>query len=470
MAPPARARVKRFTASLLTAAVAAGAVTACEPDPVRSTLNRPADPVVLTGDQVPALSGTPADRLVAFAASSDGWSQLPVQVDERVRTTMDQVYGLPASTTFYGSSIDVPVTVYADPDTFVGPDPEPGLDDIDEIAFMARDAGGPADGLDAPTGTTGSGVEVKLEDPLDAEASGYVYLFESDGSLDPGAGEQYVDYEFNLLSGDYKETYGRRSGPNPEDSTVTGLTYTAHFSDRWVMDRLTVTHGDRPGTDLIDRMKFDLRILCLRNEDTFSAEEGAFVTNRVGPVRAIRSYVGANSGPNTQNTHVFYDTTVDTRSDLRVHAIANVRSHLDLSREAAGMTLRSPDVPNGVVVDGQPDSVPASQPSWWTITGDQGAMAVSAWYETDVADDPVVWHEDDLTPSDWQCTGDSEAVGDTGVLFDGPVDCTDPGLDCDGYLRGGSRWVLGPGALPPETVQQLAEQGTEPLEISVSER
>lgn len=464
-----RARTKRFAAGLVTAAIATGAFAACEPDAVRSTLNRPADPVVVTGDQVSALSGVQADRVVAFSASSDGWAQLPVQVDEQVETTMDQVYGLPADTTFYGSSINVPVTVYADPETFVGADPDPTLDALDEVAFMARDAGGPADDLDAPAGTTGGGVEVRLEDPNDPDATGYVYLFESDGTLDPGAGKQYVEYDFNLDSGDYRETYGRTSGPNPEDSTVTGLTYTAHFADRWLMDGLTITHGDRPGVDLIDRMKFDLRILCLRNEDTFNAEEGAFITNRVGPVRALRSYVGSNSGPNTQNTYAFYDTTIDQRSDLRVHAISNVRSHADFSREAVGMTFQNPDVPDGVTIDGQPDDVPATLPSWWTATGDQGAMALSAWYDTNVAADPEVWYEDSFSPSDWQCTGDDEAVGDAGVLFNGAVECTDPGLGCDGHLRGGSRWVFGPSALSPEVMQDLAEDGLAPLEVSVSE-
>ena len=38
-------------------------------------------------------------------------------------------------------------------------------------------------------------------------------------------------------------------------------------------------------------------------------------------MRAIRSYIGANSGPLTQREHVFYDGRSDVRTFLRVHAI-----------------------------------------------------------------------------------------------------------------------------------------------------
>ncbi len=38
---------------------------------------------------------------------------------------------------------------------------------------------------------------------------------------------------------------------------------------------------------------------------TFSAAEGAFIVNKSGPVRALRAYIGANSGPYTGRLHVF---------------------------------------------------------------------------------------------------------------------------------------------------------------------
>jgi hypothetical protein len=464
-----RSRWARATA-LACAALASVTAAACSgpgPGGGGSTLNRPADPVVLTGAQAPGLQGIAPGRLVAFRASGGRWAQLPVQVDERRATTMAAVYNLPASTTFYGASIDVPVTTYADPTTFVGADPNAAVDADDEVVFMSRDAGGPRGSLPAPAGTRGGAVEVRVNDPLDTAAAGYVYLFDSDGSLDPSAGQSYVDYDFSLNSGDYRATYRRTDGPNPEDSSVTGRTYRAHFSDRWLLDRITLAEGDRPTADVIDRIKWDIPLFCVRNENTFNEEEGAFVVNKSGPVRALRSYVGANSGPNTQNTHAFYDTSVDTTVDLRVHAIPVVGAHVDYSRQAFGMTFRDPTVPNGVPVDGSPEAPPATTPSWWTLHGAQGGLGYSAIYDTDASGAPVRWYEDDTTPAQAQCTGDGEAIGDSGAHFNN-IACTDPGLDCTQHFQARIRIVATSAATTPAELQRQASQRLRPLTITAT--
>lgn len=471
-----RARNRRTTALALVAAMAAtmtlgtaGTVPASAQTP-GSTLNRPADPVVLTGARVTELVGTAPNRIVGFAATGNGWQQIPVQVDERKDTNVSTVYNLPTTQTFYGSSINVPLNVYADPNTFTGADTNAAFDNDDELAFMARDAGGPRGSLGNPGGTTGNPVEVRIEDPITNGQTGYVYLFASTGSLDPGAGRRYVDYQFRLNSGDYRTTYKRTDGPNPENSTATGSTYTVHFGDRWMMDGLTLTQGSKPTVDIIDRAKYDIQAVCVRNENTFNEEEGAFIVNKSGPVRAIRSYFGSNSGPNTQNTHTFYDTFVDNSTDLRVHAIPNVRAHLDFNREAFGMTLRTPQVPNGVPVDGQPDSIPQAQPSWWTMSGPQGGLAFSARYDQDATTAPITWYEDDTTPADWQCTGDGEAVGDMGAFYNAWIDCTDPGLGCTQKLKGTYRIVAAGATTTPAELQRRAEHFQQPLRVAVNGR
>jgi hypothetical protein len=469
-----RTRFRRSTALALVA-VLAGTLTGWPSGPAQaqtpsgSTLTRPADAVVVTGQQVSQLNGTAPNRLVAFATSGTGWAQIPVQVDERKTTSMASIYNLPATQTFYGSSINVQVNVYADPNTFTGADTDPNLDADDEIAFMTRDAGGPRGDRAAPTGTTGNPVEIKLDDPMAAGQTGYVYLFASNGSLDPGAGKQYVNYQFRLNSGDYRTTYNRTNGPNPENSTVTGASYTTHFSDRWTQDALTSTRGNRPNADLIDRVKYDIELACARNENTFNDEEGAFVVNKSGPVRALRSYVGSNSGPNTQNTHAFYDTFSDVRTDLRVHAIPNVRAHVDLSREAFGMTMRTPQNTTGVPIDGQPDNLGTQTPTWWTISGQQGGLAVSARYDQNATTAPVRWYEDNAAaPSVWQCTGDGEAIGDTGAFFNSWIGCTDPGLACTQRLSGGYRTIITGADTPPAELQRQAEHYQRPLTVTVN--
>ncbi len=131
-----------------------------------------------------------------------------------------------------------------------------------------------------------------------------------------------MKYTFKTLGGAYKTKYKFAAGPNPEDSLVTAPYHQHHFSDRWASDRLNVTAPGSSGVDILDRHKAMFGPgVCGRSEDTFNAGEGAFITNTGGPVRAIRSYVGANSGPNTQREHVFYDRREDIRTNLRVHTI-----------------------------------------------------------------------------------------------------------------------------------------------------
>jgi len=464
-------RVGRVMSGVMVAAALAAAVTGCELDPVRSTLDRPADPVVVRGTDVARLRGAAPGRVVAFRASSDGWTAIPVQVDERLTTTMAGVYNLPANS-FGQASIGIPVNVYADPTTFVGADPDPAVDADDEIVFMARDAGGSTvdAGLAPPAGTVaGSGIEVRLTEPGHADQAGMVYLFRSDGSLDPSAGRSYVSYTFGLQSGDYRTTYRRTGGPNPENSTVTGASYTAHFSERWLMDGVTLTLGDRPGVDLVDRMKY--RLIpgeCGRSEDTFDTGEGAFVVNKVGPVRALRGYVGANSGPNTQATHAFYDVRMDTTIDLRVHAIPGVAAYLDLTQAATGMTFRSPQAPGGVAVDGQPDTIAAGEPTWWTTSGTQGGVATGVTIDTDLTVARQARYEDDATPATMQCTGDGQAIGEAGAIF-GALACTDPGLaatgtaDCTHRFRSTTSTIAAPAGAGPDVLARWAQQARTPL-------
>jgi len=86
----------------------------------------------------------------------------------------------------------------------------------------------------------GCGLEVEIGDPLDG-GTGYVYLFETDGTLDPGAGASYGTYSFNLLAGSYPQDYDLANGPNAEDSEFASPLYRTHFSDRWIRDELEVT-------------------------------------------------------------------------------------------------------------------------------------------------------------------------------------------------------------------------------------
>ena len=431
----------RVAAAGAVAALCGSALTSCR---VVSLVNRPTTPVVLTGARVPSLAGTAADRVVAFRHNENSdstgraWTQIPVQVDQRkviafgTNPTDNTTAGVPG--TVYGSGSGGPTGLqYADPDTWIGVDTNPALDADDEVVFMASDAGGQLapDVIGEPSGVVHrSGVAVRIDDPRGTGESGWVYLFATDGTLDPAAGKDYVDYRFALTSGAYKTTYKRRIGPNPETSKVTTAAYEVGFTDRWKEESWKVKAAGASGVDILDGQKNQFAIgYCGRSNVTFAAEEGAFVANIDGPVRAIRSYVGANSGPLTQRTHLMYRDRIDVVTNLRVHAIPGVMDFIDYSVAAKAMTYRSSTKTTGVTIDGNADVVTTALASWEAVDGRQGQVLTKNTYTSDVPAGVIGtgwFYRDQTTPPEAQCWGDGSFLGASGTSITGQIPNTDP--------------------------------------------
>jgi hypothetical protein len=123
-------------------------------------------------------------------------------------------------------------------------------------------------------------------------------------------------------------------------------------------------------------------------------------------------------------------------------------------------------VPDGVTVDGQPDTVPAGEPSWWTVTGPQGGIGVTNTVDTDATQPATTFYEDDTTPTNTQCTGDGEAIGDAGGYFRSSIACTDPGLGCTQHFTSTTRIVLTPPEFDAAAVQAFAEEYLTPLTVN----
>ncbi len=401
------------------AAAGALAMAGCTPQ-------RPADPLVLTGADLPRLVGDAPGKILAYRYYQNTWTQVPVQVDERAVVDLAK----PLNQAATGKTF----LAYTDPNTFTGPDPDPNLDANDEVALMGIGAGVEAPAGSAPPNVVaGSGEKVKVTDPAGEPTPAYVYLFQQTGSLDPGAGRSYVNYRFDLLSGDYKTTYNKSSGPNPENSTASTAYYSHHFSDRWIDDALKITAPGASGVDILDRHK---NLFgpgnCVRSEDTFSAGPGAFVANKNGPVRGIRSVMGANSGKYTVRTNVFYERRQDITTDLRVHQIPGVMDFFDYSPAASGMTYESSAAPGGVTIDGAPDSPAAGPITWETVDGSQGALSIVHTISTDIPSFAYTsYYLDKQNPgggAETQCTGDSSAYGSSGPWVNQAIPVTDPTL------------------------------------------
>jgi hypothetical protein len=229
-----------FLAALVVSSAAViGAPVGADPLVVAA---RDAEPVVLTGQQLPAWSqlpavaaptawpnganmgergtggtivappdartGVAADRIAAYRWDGTAFVEIPVQIDQRLPALLAN----PNSDFALYSATDEELIYQWDSESWkktagecfaeypsgVGPTPDPVavFDDDDEVAFMASDAGeqAPAE-ASGPPGTDATRQEVSLVDPLDPGARRYVYLFlKPDGSsFDSTNG--YVSYE-----------------------------------------------------------------------------------------------------------------------------------------------------------------------------------------------------------------------------------------------------------------------------------
>ncbi len=422
-------------------------------------------PVVLTGAQVPHLNGQMPARLVAFRHAA-GWVQVPLQVDQRKEVDVGTVRN-DAPTGFT-------VISYADPHTLVGADPDPTFDADDELVFMAGEAGAVApDSAARPSGVLpppAPAIQAMLTDP-DTGANAYVYLFVSDGSLDPAAGGEGVSYRYNLLSGTYPAGYDFDQGPNPEDSTILTPYYRLHFSDRWVRDELAITAGASSGVNILDHHKFVFYPgNCGRTEVTFSEGGGGFLANIEGPVRSIRSYLGANSGYATQRDHLFYARRHEITTYCRVHPIPGALDYMDYSSGALGMRYFDQTNPGGCLVDGVQDNLDSSMPLWEMLTGPQGTLTIVRGGQIDVGGAFRLQHyyNDQTNPQYTQCTGDSHEYGASGPWIVGAIWNTDPLLGPAGILVLTQVEYFDPPGQGTALALARAEEEARPLQVQTS--
>ncbi len=400
--------------------------------------SRAADPIVVTGARVPALLGSSPQRILAYSYAAKRLRQVPLQVDERKLFDVGNAYqpALPSGEQ---------TLVYADAAMSAGADNDLAFDSNDEIALLGASVGGKSpSNVALPSALRGRPHQwLKVRDPISGE-SGYILLgvARSGIKIDQAAGSHPLTYKFALASGQPYSSYRRAQGPNPESSSLSTPFYSLGFSDRWMKDRLNIRAKDASGVDVLDMHKSMISASsCGRSERTFSNGEGAFLTNRVGPVRAIRDFIGANSGPYTERREIMYPGREDVETFLRVHAIGTVVDFLDYSAAASGMTYRNNLNTAGVTVDGRPDTLAAGLPSWSQVSGNQGTVTVSYSHATNIVGLPMTgYYVDSTQPTAPQCTGDSASYAASGAAVTSGMTTTEPRESR--YSRFSSSWKL----------------------------
>lgn len=432
-----------------------------------ASITRTDDPVVLTGADTPNLIGAVPQHVVGFSWDGGNWNQIPVQVDERDLVNPNAILHMAGTAKLKGTTTPYEILVYTPPatstadykvyPTYTPVDSDPTVDANDEISFLAGDSGkvAPRD-AGAPVGVNvASRQAVTATDPLDTSKVGTVYLFSSSTLTGGSGGTTGVNYTFSLNSGDYKATYhmgpsalapNTGSAYNPESSTVAAPSYHLGFSDRWINNSMTINPAESSGAQLLDRnMFFATGVNCQRTEDTFSGKlstPGAFIANVSGPVRAIRSSMGANSFTFTNVTDVFYPSREDTTTHLIGHVgMPGFGTGTDLATGLTGMKYFDANN-SGLVVDGNADpftpltSVTGSgtmPPSWQMVQGPAGTVVSATTLDTDIDGLDMKSVYADQTPK-ISCTGDGTSWGYHGYEITSPtnsVPATDPTLVTD---------------------------------------
>jgi hypothetical protein len=443
-----------------------------------SSLVRNNDPVIISGASLPDLSTLTPSEIVGFKYAGGNWTQIPVQADERTLLDIVTPYG-PLAGAGVGFLPPAPspsnpkIYFYCDAATHVGVDAVNTFDSDDELSFMAKDAGGKFNGTSYPAGVAANlCYQVMVLDTV-LHDTGYVYLFKTSGVLQPGAGVNYVNYTSDLAGTSGFPT--NSSAKNAENTTISTVSYSWHFMCEWVVDELKILAGN--GADILDRHKAFFAngtAGCIRHEELFASGENAFIVCKTGPVRVIRSYMGAQSGPLTQRTHFFYESRQDIITNLRVHSIPSIYDAFDYNPNATGMVYRNNLNTAGVTVDGNADAVVvAGTPDWEHLSGVQGSLSILNRVTTTLGASTGTltgYYDDNSAAPASNCTGVQGAWGTSGVgaLFANNV-CTDCYTSSNlQSLEMRKTIYAGAPNLPYSTAVQYSQQMDKPLELVIA--
>lgn len=348
-------------------------------------ISRTLEPVIVSGEQLAEFQGAPLDDLFVYAYDGSTWAAIPFQIDE----------------------VDATGT-YTVEDRL--------LDANDELVFMAMDLGSQATPHEWLTDTASQAhprYELRVTNPLAPAEQGQVYLYHS-ATLSPTILVDYVDWDAagsRYVAGAY----------------VLGFAPASHYG----MDSLELNGS---GMDALDRSKMRINVDCyifgipininLTEDDLAGLLDQTPAVD--GPVRA--------GGGTVQGSNWAYYALDRSKLVLDVGAIepppqcsSIVIRWIRLSSDwqdpmASGMapvTYYDANTPEGVAVDGVPDSVP-TQPvaGWRQVSGAQGSVVTVVDSALD-GGSLSNYYLDDLTenPGD---TGDQRSYGDAGALVDNP--------------------------------------------------
>lgn len=410
-------------------------------------VTRDLTPIVMRGSELTCMNSYNVADIVAFRYEN-GWQQVAIQIDEVIIADVVKPYG--GATCLSDSDLTVPwdVEFYADVNTHVGADPNPIFDANDELVFLAKDLGQQGNGNYTGLGVVSSSVcKVAFTDPLD-NTEKYLYFFRQSGSLAQDAGQDYVSYNFQFTNSadnfatvfdetDYIDRYDicgfGTDRDNPETSTISTDYYEISFSDRTYEDGLKIKDNSVAGQDILDMIEATSNLeKSVRNIRTYAEARGNMVNIIDGPIRAIRSHMGTNSGIYNQLIGIYYPHTVQRINPFRVHSGTkpSIYTFADYSANIVPATYSDDNNITPVNIDGTPDNVNTNVPAKWAfIDSDEGKISTIYDYETNLqvgdffqfqsgsAEMTFDGFYEDKTPNGYALTGTPGTYGASGIVF-----------------------------------------------------
>ncbi|MEA2404414.1 MAG: hypothetical protein QOE08_1061, partial [Thermoleophilaceae bacterium] len=387
-------------------------LTKCQTFDAQCEHNHYAQPDFDTGSSLG--TGAPVDKLLGYRWDGKGWHQIPFQVDEVfTRYLSNPASGFSAysgedqHTTyaydregFRWTESDPSNPCLAKPASPPAVDPVQGLDDNDELAFMASDSGGAAPaGTKPPTGIEGVR-QVELRDPANPSAAPkYVYVMRAGDNGPKRTDQSYVTYKRDSISNTFEksqsnyDSYGnaatgvycdangnivRKADGTPDIqrrrprdyATVKTSRYRFRYDGRWLLTQLHISPdgGKTFGPDLVDRWKArafaqdrasETPCCGYEEEDNNWGGSSTLLGERSGPVRTIRETWGADSGTNVIRRETFYRDEMRMKTWLRVHVIPpldGIYAQWDFNAGRV-KTFYNSKKPAGVPIDGHNDEV-----------------------------------------------------------------------------------------------------------------
>jgi hypothetical protein len=326
-----------------------------------STLNRPYAPVVLQGDRFSAFSNNVAPVgqlfLYRYSSANSSWEQIPWQIDQVEPDSLD-------ATKF---------TYFRTGDGL--------LDSLDQLSFMAKDAGDKAPANSWVDNTSARGFpryEIELNDPLPSGGRGYAYLYRS---TTLSASPSLADYV----------TYVAPQG-QPGNDAVRTIGYEEGHQSNGIHNSLLVPTGaGGSGANFLDRLKLRFQIQIFGSnvpitEDAFMLLGINFRDGRVRVIRELRERISLGNNIDFPLLILYYGYSNVLGTGLNLTnlpvPVNLLRQSFDFAPNVTGGRWYNQNLTTAVNVDGTADNLSAGNLAivnppnlnWYMLSSSQGSF------------------------------------------------------------------------------------------------